>query len=89
VGARLQNEVVYVPITKEPGPVIDYQHASELRQAADEDAWLARLRAAKIDRVFLGEPLPLESEFVARHPERFQLLGLGQGGRHALFRFVP
>jgi hypothetical protein len=85
----LQNRVFYLPITRDPGPIIDYQQEDRVRQEADEVAWLDRLRGAGIDRVFLGEPAPPEKEFVLRHPERFQLIERGQGNLHALYRFVP
>ena len=89
LGSHLQNRVFYLPITRDPGPIIDYQQEDRVRQEADEVAWLDRLRGAGIDRVFLGEPAPPEKEFVLRHPERFQLIGRGQGNLHALYRFVP
>jgi hypothetical protein len=89
LGSRLQNRVLYVPITKGRGPIIDYRNADQVRHEADEAAWLERLRQARIDRVFLGEPPPPEKEFVLRHPEKFQLLERGQHGLHALYRFIP
>jgi hypothetical protein len=54
----VQNRVFYLPITRDPEPIIDYQQADRVRQEADEVAWLDRLRGAGIDRVFLGEPAP-------------------------------
>ncbi len=89
LGSRLQNRVFYIPITGGQGPIIDYQQADRVRREADEVAWLDRLRTAHIDMVFLGEPSPIEREFVLGHPERFQLVGRGQGGLHALYRFLP
>jgi hypothetical protein len=89
LGSHLQNQVFYVPITKERGPIVDYLDAERVRREADETAWLERLHEERIDRIFFGEPPPPEQAFVLRHPERFQLLGRGQDGLHALYRVIP
>ena len=89
LGSQLQNRVFYIPITKGPGPIVDYQYAERVRQEEDDIAWICRLREARIDMVYLGEPTPPETQFVLGHPERFELLGRGQGNLHALYRFLP
>lgn len=89
LGSHLQNRVFYVPITRGQGQILDYQNLALWRKEADEAAWIARLDQAGVDRVFFGEPAPLEAQFVERHPERFQLLGRGEQGLHALYRFIP
>ena len=89
LGSHLQNRVLYVPISRGDGPIIDYQDADRVRMEVDDSAWLTRLREARIDLVFLGEPAPPERALIERHPERFQLVGRGQYGLHALYRFMP
>jgi hypothetical protein len=88
LGSQLQNRVLYVPITR-GGDVIDYQDAGRVRGEADESAWLARLRDARIDLVFLGEPAPPERAFVLRHPESFELVARARAGASELYRFRP
>jgi len=88
-GSQLQNQILYVPITRDPPAIIDYQDWKRLAQVVDETAWIARLRAGKIDRIFFGDPPPPEAAIVLRHPESFQLLGRGPGNLHALYRFIP
>ena len=87
LGSQLQNRVLYVPIARGTGAIIDYQNAGRAREEADEAAWLARLRGARIDLVFLGDPAPPEREFVLRHPESFQLVGRARAGASELYRF--
>lgn len=89
LGSNLQNRVLYVPIARGDGPIIDYQDAERVRREMDDGAWIARLRRLGIDLVFLGEPAPPERQIVLRHPERFQLVGRGQYDLHALYRFIP
>jgi len=89
LGSHLQNRVLYVPITGGDGPIVDYRDDTRLRALADDAAWIQRLRQARIDRVFLGEPPPFEAAMILRHPEHFQLMGRGQYDLHALYRFIP
>jgi hypothetical protein len=86
LGSQLQNRVLYVPIARGAGTIIDYQNAGRAREEADEVAWLGRLYDARIDLVFLGNPAPPEREFVLRHPETFQLVGRAREGASELYR---
>jgi hypothetical protein len=88
LGARLQNRVRYVPITRD-GSIIDYERGDELRAKADPDAWLARLRAAKIDVVVILDPQPIEAEWIATRPDLFERIAAGSGAtHHAAFRIA-
>jgi hypothetical protein len=89
LGARLQNHVTYVPITRD-GSIVDYEQADDVRAKADAGAWLARLRAAGIDVVVTLDPQPIEADWIAARPDLFEKIAAGAGGtRHAAFRFHP
>ncbi|GAG09873.1 unnamed protein product, partial [marine sediment metagenome] len=66
LGSRLQNEVIYVPITSD-GKVIDYAHPDELAACADFDSWLERLLRAGVDTVVCLPPGTFESRWIRRH----------------------
>jgi hypothetical protein len=88
LGARLQNQVRYVPITRD-GSIIDYERADAVRARADPDAWLAGLRAAAIDVVVTLDPQPIEAEWIAARPDLFVKIAAGSGSsHHAAFRVV-
>jgi hypothetical protein len=89
LGARLQNHLRYVPITRD-GSIIDYERGDdEVRTRADPDAWLARLRAAEIDVVVTLDPPPIEAEWIAARPDLFEKIATGSGNtRHAAFRLA-
>jgi hypothetical protein len=89
LGARLQNRVVYVPITRD-GAIIDYERADEVQRHADADAWLARLDAQNIDVVVVLDPPPPEAAWIAERPASFDLIATGIAGtRHAAYHFHP
>jgi len=72
LGSRLQNEVLYVPVTRD-GSVVDHRRADELARAADFDAWWGRLVEARVDHLVLLGPVNMpEADFVARHPDHFE-----------------
>jgi hypothetical protein len=57
-GARLQNTLLYLPVTRS-GAVLDYRLGSRIAAEADAIAWLERLLAARVDAVVaLAPPAP-------------------------------
>jgi hypothetical protein len=89
MGSRLQNEVVYVPISRD-GEIFDYQlGAEEIARRADESAWIERLRAKRIDTVVTIGPPPPESAWMARHPALFEPIASNPQGTDRAFRFYP
>ncbi len=73
LGSRLQNTVMYVPIS-ESGEVIDYWNANRIEAEALYDAWLARLRKANVTYVVPLDPYPPEFRWMSAHPEDFERL---------------
>jgi hypothetical protein len=89
LGSRLQNRVVYVPITRD-GAIVDYERADDVARLADPDAWLARLAAEAIDVVVVLDPPPPEAAWIAQRPASFERIAGGIAGtRHAAYRFHP
>lgn len=72
LGSRLQNRVVYVPIT-EGGRIVDRPEGYSRLTAGSFGAWLRRLVEADIDYLVALPPPPLESVWALRHPEIFVL----------------
>ncbi len=88
LGARLQNQVRYVPITRD-GSIIDYDRGDVVRARGDPDAWLAALRATGIDVVVTLDPQPIEAEWIAARPDLFVKIAAGSGAsHHAAFRIA-
>ncbi len=84
LGSRLQNRVVYVPVT-ESGVVLDYRRLARVRRRACRRCWLQRLAERQVtDFVLLAPRRTLEEGWVARSPERFELEA--RGGLHAAYR---
>ena len=76
MGSRLQNRVVYVPIT-EDGSIVDYRDEDVIDARASYRAWLGRLVDARVDYVVLLPPEPPEAAWVQAHPEIFTSAGAG------------
>ena len=77
LGSRLQNRVVYVPITSD-GTVVDYRDDAALRARSDYRAWLRRLVEQQIDYLVLLHPEPPEAAWVRAHPDIFTPAGDGR-----------
>jgi hypothetical protein len=86
LGSRLQNRVVYIPVTGD-GSVVDYRRAEVLADRADFRAWVDRLVAQRVDYVAVLPPDPLEGRWIQSSPELFSLVERGPGGLCALYRF--
>lgn len=72
LGARLQNEVVYLPITKD-GSLVSYIDPGKVVIAADRDAWLARLQENEIDLVAALGPANIEHTWIFALPDIFKI----------------
>ena len=87
MGARLQNELHYVPVTAD-GSVVDSWPPGPRARAADADAWLGRLHARGLDHVVaLGPSRTLEVAWMQARPDVFQRIVSGaRGGGHHAYR---
>lgn len=83
-GSRLQNTVVYVPVT-EDGSIIDYEQDDRLRKAASFEAWHRRLLDRKIDIVAPLRPFTIELEWIFEHPQHFVPIELRGDDRIIVF----
>jgi hypothetical protein len=72
LGSRLQNRVVYVPVSAD-GSLASYADRDALRAVADRRAWLARLARTEVDWVFAMNPPPIEAEWIRELPDVFAI----------------
>jgi len=85
LGSRLQNRVLYVPVTR-GGEVVDYRSADEVRRRADRRCWMARLRIAGVDAVAsLAPRTTVEEEWMREAPEIFRPVVVTPDRTHALY----
>ena len=70
LGTRLQNQVLYLPIT-EDGSLVSYRDPEEVVAVASREAWLTRLRDEKIDLVAGLGPASIEHTWIFALPEIF------------------
>lgn len=82
-GRRLQNEVVYVPVT-EDGSIVDSRYAGSSGRLSRE-AWIRRLVERRVDVLVLLAPKPLEAAWVHELPAVFSPLAVSQDGVDAAF----
>ena len=86
MGARLQNRLEYVPVTRD-GEVIDYRERERLVAALDPDRWYARLVAGGYDALVVLPPVVTpELAYVRAHPDRFEPLAEGDRGQGIALR---
>jgi hypothetical protein len=87
LGSRLQNLVLYVPLTAD-GSVVDYFNDQEVAKRADFDAWVERLNSAGVDHVVsLAPRRTIEDFWMTSSPQLFEKAIETAGGRHVAFRF--
>jgi hypothetical protein len=85
-GARLQNRVEYVPVTRD-GSIVDYRSVDELAEKANERAWIERLVARGIHAVVVLRPMTgPEPTWIAARPELFESLAEARESRAWRFR---
>jgi hypothetical protein len=90
LGRRLQNEVLYVPVSRDG--VMRHFGSQEVNEAylraADFSAWLARLRQAGVTEVMSFSPPSVELAWMEAHPEVFRRV-IGDAGDWGLFTSDP
>lgn len=70
LGGRLQNRVLYVPIT-ESGRIVDRPDGYSRLSAGSFETWLRRLVEADVDYLVALPPPSVESVWALRHPQIF------------------
>ena len=79
LGSRLQNRVLYLPITTD-GHIIDYADTHEVLENQDREAWLTRLRDERVDYVVAMMPRHVEHAWIEELPALFSIeRALGEG----------
>lgn len=71
LGSRLQNRVVYVPVTAD-GAIVSYVDPDALRAVGDRRAWLDRLARAEVDWVLVMSP-SIEGDWIRELPGVFEI----------------
>lgn len=87
MGRRLQNRVLYVPVSPD-GTVEPFRSGTTLdgmARSADYEAWIDRLRQHDVTDIMSFKPASLELLWMDRHPERFERLA-GLDGYWGLYR---
>jgi len=72
LGAWLQNEVLYLPVTAD-GHLVSYRDREKLVEVADRSAWLSRIHQQAIDRVVALGPANIEHRWMLDLPEIFDI----------------
>jgi hypothetical protein len=89
LGSRLQNEIVYVPPSRD-GRAIDYRRGEELSAAASHEAWTQGLESRRVDAfVALAPPPPERAAWIERDPAHFEALAASADGSSAAWRVYP
>jgi hypothetical protein len=86
LGSRLQNDVVYVPLSRGAAPgSADYVR----REHGVPDEWIAGLAERRVDLVFVQAPWPVEDEWMRERTEAFSPVSQGEGYRVYAVRSSP
>jgi hypothetical protein len=87
LGRRLQNRVLYVPVTAD-GSVIDYRLRERLAHRASLDAWLRRLVDRRVDVVVsLAPRSTIEDFWMRKLPELFRPMAADPEDLNVAYRF--
>jgi hypothetical protein len=84
LGTRLQNEVFYIPPTRD-GKIVE--DLAQLPKVADRDAWLRRVRASRADFVVALNPDAVELPWLEGDAASFKEVGNHKG--RGVFRVLP
>jgi hypothetical protein len=80
-GSRLQNQIEYVPVTRD-GSVFDSWPQKQPPSPLDPEAWLRRLQERRIDYVVVLPPVQVpEVAFFALRPDLFRVIVMGSPHR--------
>lgn len=71
LGRKLQNELIYVPITTD-GSIVEYNGPTDVAAKADPEAWLRRLSEHRIDTLVFFPPFPPEHDWAISRPDLFR-----------------
>jgi len=86
LGAWLQNEVLYLPVTSN-GELVSYRDREVLLETADRTAWLSRILVQDIDRVVALGPANIEHRWMLDLPAIFEI-EITMGNNHFLLARV-
>jgi hypothetical protein len=86
LGTRLQNDVVYLPVTAD-GEIISYYDHEALVEAADRTAWLQRVADQEVDWIAALGPATIEHRWILELPQIFRL-AISMGNNHFLLARV-
>lgn len=87
LGSRLQNRILYVPVTADGG-IVDYRESDELARRASFAAWLERLVEAEVDHVVsLAPRTTIEDFWMRQATEIFEPAVAELRGLHVAYRF--
>lgn len=87
LGSRLQNLVLYVPVTRD-GSVVNSSEFEEISKRADFRSWLGRLVAARVDIVVsLAPAIGIEAYWIEQSPELFEPVVADTYGLTKAYRF--
>ena len=78
--------MTYVPVSRDSS-LVPFGRDTALARAADEEAWLARLRAAGSTHVMSFVPASVELAWMASRPDRFRRLA--GGAEWGLYQVLP
>jgi hypothetical protein len=84
LGRHLQNDIVYVS-AKYKWETPTWLDRGLLR-GEDFSIWIANLKRNKVDYILVVEPWPIELTWMARHPDKFQLVFISQKFRIFQYR---
>lgn len=86
LGSRLQNRVLYIPVTAD-GTIVDYRERDEVARRGSFVPWLERLVESRIDYVVsLAPRSTIEDHWMRQAPELFEPEIIHPRGFHAAYR---
>jgi hypothetical protein len=88
LGSRLQNEVFYVPVTRD-GSIVNARDHALLVRKGDPEAWLRRLVDLRIEFFVALHPSPLEESWARARKDRFVEVASGEERMGHAYRFYP
>jgi hypothetical protein len=87
LGERLQNRVIYVPVTPD-GSIVGIRDPQEALARADFASWVARLAEKGVDYVVVKPPPSVEAGWLESDPTRFTRVDLGPGDSFRVYKFA-